>query len=858
MSRLENPDDPTDELPTEDLSLEEDGLSKGSKAEDADHSTRIRWARVTEIVDGALQRPDAKERRRFLKEACAGEAELLAEVEGLLRFEDAGVAWLPSASTASSISSRDSAQSASDQNKTKDEDGVTVGTEIGPYRIESWLGEGGMGRVALASESTLGRHVALKLIRQDKSSPELLLRFEQERRILAGLNHPNIAKVLGSGTHEGLPYFAMEYVAGQSLDRWCDEQRLTIDSRIRLMLQICGALDEAHLNLVVHRDLKPSNILVDVDGRPKVLDFGIAKRLIDGELGAEIGATTRGHHPLSLPYAAPEQIRNQPVTQATDVYSLGVLLYELLCGHTPFELDRDPFENMRRICEQEPTPPSRRATLNREVWRRGNPKTIAAQKLGEYRNTDPRVLKRRLSGDLDAIVLKALAKKPADRYRTVSDLSRDLVCYLEGKPVHARSGDVFYRSGRLLHRRWKEFVLLAAILVGVLGVYSGLEGRKERVESLNTMVEFVRNVASDAGKEDEERVRLGWTVSGKQLFEILEDSARKRLEDNPRGLSDALEAIGQEAQANGYYKEAGLMLRDTLGIRQRLFGNDHHKTSRALNNLGTLAHQAGHRKLAEIYYYESLAMKERLGQSSKKTAKVRSNLASLRMFRGAYSDAEPLFLGLLQELETSETRNIPELASAHRNLGLLYFLSGRLDESISHLQNALKLRAEEYGNGDPQTVSVLSVLGRVYQAQALLQESSTERLDLFEAAQKAFYETLDVRRKRFDPGHLHIASVQKDRASLYVDMGKSEDAYLDWKDAFDVFSKKRPAGWEMAHLCQIYIQAGWNKEEIRREWKDCRRADTWEALTRIRGEESYYARRAQEFLVQNNLTVISG
>ncbi len=359
-------------------------------------ATAARWARVTEIVGGALERPDARERRRYLRSACAGDRELRREVEALLRFEDADSGILAGPLLGERADPGDETPAAV-------KPALEAGQEIGSYRVERLLGEGGMGVVALAYDPELDRRVALKLLRREGAGEELPRRFETERRVLARLDHPHIARIFDAGTagagDDRQPYFAMEYVEGEPIDAWCDRRKVPVEGRLRLVLEVCDALAEAHRGLVVHRDLKPGNILVTAAGEPKILDFGIAKEL-DALAGADL--TRAGGQPLTPAYASPEQVRGRPVTVASDVYSLGVLLYRLLCGHPPYTLDGDQLENARRVCFEEPPSPSARAMVALEVWRRGTPESVPPAALAEARGTTPEALRRRLRGDLDS------------------------------------------------------------------------------------------------------------------------------------------------------------------------------------------------------------------------------------------------------------------------------------------------------------------------------------------------------------------------------------------------------------------------------------------------------------------------
>ena len=314
-----------------------------------------------------------------------------------------------------------------------------VGRRVGAYRIQKLLGRGGMGAVFLANrdDDQFRKNVALKLLRFETDDPDVLARFRNERQILAALDHPNIAALYdGGSTDDGLPYIVMEYVDGQPMKEYCDARGLSVAERLRLFRQICDAVQYAHQKLIVHRDLKPGNILVTREGVPKLLDFGIAKLLLAPELLGNAAVHTRtGMYVMTPDYASPEQIRGEVVSTATDVYSLGAVLYELLAGQRPHRLTRyDPVELQREICESDPKPPSAG----------GNPA---------------------LRGDLDTIVLKAMHRDPARRYRSVEQFSEDILRYLESRPVTARPDTLVYRLSRFSSRnRWG---IAAAVTVAI-------------------------------------------------------------------------------------------------------------------------------------------------------------------------------------------------------------------------------------------------------------------------------------------------------------------------------------------------------------------------------------------------------
>lgn len=381
-----------------------------------------RWKVVEQILEAALeQAPD--ERAAFLTRACQGDDELRREVEALISSYDEAGSFIEDPLLADIVTIP--------QHNTTQLDSLSslVGQRIGAYRIESEIGRGGMGAVYLATraDNVFQRRVAIKIVKRGMDTDFILRRFRRERQILATLNHPHIAALLdGGSTRDGLPYFVLEYVAGKPLNRFCDERKLSVAERLRLVQQVCAAVSYAHQKQIVHRDLKPGNILVTDDGTVKLLDFGIAK-LLGPEWGLDTVEQTGTAVRLMTPeYASPEQVRGLPVTPASDVYSLGVLLYELLTGRRPYHLtSHAPHEIARVICEQTPTRPSSIAASGGKVH------------YAEERSTTPELLHTELAGNLDNLILKCLSKDPQQRYPTAAELAADIGRHLAGEAVQA-------------------------------------------------------------------------------------------------------------------------------------------------------------------------------------------------------------------------------------------------------------------------------------------------------------------------------------------------------------------------------------------------------------------------------------
>jgi non-specific serine/threonine protein kinase/serine/threonine-protein kinase len=386
------------------------------------------------------------------------------------------------------------------------------GERIGPYRLVREIGRGGMGTVYLAvrSDDAFQKRVALKVLKRGMDTDAIVRRFRNERQILASLDHPFISGLLDGGTTPGgLPYFAMEYVEGQPIDEYCDARQLDTTARLQMFMKICSAVQYAHQNLIIHRDIKPANVLVTADGTPKLLDFGIAK-LLNPDLDGHTLAPTAEGSPLMTPeYASPEQVRGEVVTTATDVYSLGVLLYELLTGRRPYQLaSRTPAEIARVVCNSVPERPSTAVTRTAGSATHAEAVTGAADNpdgsagVERTRATDPQRLRRRLAGDLDNIVLKALNKEPARRYLSVDQFSEDIRRHLAGLPVIARKDTIGYRTAKFVRRNRTgvaaAVVILVALIAGIVGTsWQARAARRERARA-EQRFEDVRHLANAA------------------------------------------------------------------------------------------------------------------------------------------------------------------------------------------------------------------------------------------------------------------------------------------------------------------------------------------------------------------------
>lgn len=430
--------------------------------------TPEQWERISHIFEEALSLHGA-EREAYLNEACAADPGFRGEVDSLLAsHEQAGSKFLNTSGSPPERPSSTSPRAA-----------VQAGHRIGPYLVEKQIGHGGMGEVyaATRADGQYEKKVALKLVRAGYDAAFVLERFRSERQILAGLEHPNIAGLLDGGTTEDTtPYLVMELVEGVPIDSYCDELKLSITERLPLFRQICSAVQYAHQRLVIHRDIKPGNILVTKDGTPKLLDFGIAK-MLDASGNAE--ATML--RPMTPEYASPEQVRGEPVSTSTDVYSLGVVLYQLLTGRSPYRVDtRTPAKLAEAITHEEPEKPSTSVERMETIGVNGGSRKITPELVSGTREATPARLQKRLRGDLDFISMKALRKEPEHRYSSAEQLSEDIRRHLEGLPVTARKGTWNYKAGKFL-KRHKVGVAAFALLLLAIGTGVAATLREARI-----------------------------------------------------------------------------------------------------------------------------------------------------------------------------------------------------------------------------------------------------------------------------------------------------------------------------------------------------------------------------------------
>ena len=516
--------------------------------------TPERWAQIRQIFEGALERT-AADRAAYLRTACARDGELRREVDSLLASHDSAGDFL-----------NKPAANISGMTHTLISSGIELpdyppGYRLGPYELQKCIGRGGMGSVWLASRSDneFKKRTAIKLVKRGMDTQEILRRFRLERQVLAGLMHPNIAALIdGGSTPDGLPYLVMEYVEGVRIDRYCEAHKSTITERLILFRDVCSAVQYAHGNLVVHRDLKAGNILVTAEGVPKLLDFGIAKLIRTDDSPGAAAETRPELRPMTLDYASPEQVRGEPITTATDVYSLGVLLYKLLTGKSPYGPDARSDSALRKaICEKEPLKPSAVVlTDEKTVIPQATQKIDVSEE--ESREKARRRVKKKLAGDLDMIVLMALRKEPRRRYVSVEQFSEDIRRYLEGRPVIARSDTFGYRSAKFIRRNAVAVGAAALIAVTLFGVAIFEQRSAARSAGTESAVEKrLRVVEAESVRQQRDLMNTYYSLADSQTGAAALETDRAALasarafERTHPGLRDTAEFVAMAAMKVG-------------------------------------------------------------------------------------------------------------------------------------------------------------------------------------------------------------------------------------------------------------------------------------------------------------------
>lgn len=707
--------------------------------------TPEKWKRVKDIFHSAFEMNEA-ERECFISAECGDDETMLVEVNSLFSahsesdspFDNPAFEAISSLVEDTAVPSRE-------------------GQIVGAYKIESEIGRGGMGAVYLASraDAAFDKKVAIKLIKRGFDTDEIVRRFRHERQILAALEHPNITRLLdGGSTDDGLPFLVMDYVDGKPLNVYSNENRLSIKQRLDIFLRVCSAVSYAHQNLVIHRDLKPSNILVTADGVPKLLDFGIAKLVAqNGDDALTIDKTLNNFHAMTPEYASPEQVIGQPVTTASDIYSLAVILFELLTGHRPYRFKTNSADEINRILAD--TVPTRPSTVCR------------LQGLNVVLD-NPQSVERTLKGDLDNIVLMAMRKESERRYSSVEQFAEDIRRYLAGLPVIAQEDTFGYRASKFVKRNKAGVAAGAGIAASLIG---GLIAVSRQARIASRQRDRARNEARKAEKvnlflqkmlSSADPRQQGKDIKLVEILDLAAASIEKDFADEPAIIADLHTTIGLTFLSQGKFDQAEPHLAGALETRLKLFGRRNHDTAISFYNIGQLLQARGDAAAAESYYQRSLRWLG--GGVHLDTANVLHKLAGVLTLQGKNAEAihtlrETLKIrrGLLEE-------NHPDIAHTLSELGTVLTVVGDTAAAEPLQRQALAVMRRCYGDEHPDTASVLiNLFGSIQHKNPV-------------EAERLVVEALRIRRKLLGDDHPDVAWTLYHLSFLKINKGEPAQA----------------------------------------------------------------------------------
>lgn len=804
--------------------------------------TPERWRRIEALFEAVLERPP-EQREAFLDRACAGDPALHEEVDSLRAQHEAEPTFLETPLVEVPVLP-----------DVPEEPDVDAGEDrrIGPYRLIRPLGRGGMGTVYLAvrDDDAFTQYAALKVLRRGLDTEDVLRRFRAERQILAQLSHPNIARLFdGGATEAGRSYFVMEYVEGEVITAYCDRRRLSVDERLGLFRKVCEAVHHAHRNLVVHRDLKPSNILVTEEGEPKLLDFGIAKLLAPAEAGVSAPLTQTGRRVMTPEYASPEQVRGEAVTTASDVYALGVLLYELLTGCHPYRLERRTVREVERVvCEETPERPSTAVGRSDAIEQEdGSTCAISPEQVSAARSTRPGSLRRRLRGDLDDMVLMALRKEPERRYASAEQLSEDVRRHLDGLPVVAQPDTLTYRMKKFV-RRHRVGVAASAVIVLLLAaatIVTAVQSRRIRAQAQTVraerdraeqVVDFLVNLfeASDPVQS------RGETITARELLERGSRRVERELSAQPAVQAEMTAVMGRVYTSLGRYDRAEEHARRALARRKELYPAGHPEIAQSLNDLGLVMNEKSRYDAADSLFRRALALRrDHFGEHSFEVAESLQNLGWLLVRTNEYETADSLYRRALAIRRDIRGPRHPDVAETLSDFGILQRRRGNLEAAERIQRNALSIRREAYGDTHRWVGQSLNNLAIVMEdksnyaaAESLLTEAvdvwrrvlgeehpdvilalsnlakQHEHQERYEAADSLFRYVLQKQKQTLGDNHRLIALTLADLAGIQREQGALDDAEALYRRALTMRrhlfgDEHREVGWTLEGLADI-------------------------------------------------------
>ena len=688
--------------------------------------TPERWQELQRVLDEAFALPET-ERQAFLVARCPDET-LRREALSLLAAAESSNLPLDGPSPGHLPSGKDPVR-------------------VGPYCLLERIGHGGMGTVWIARRVDQVHHqkVAVKLLQWGLEGEEATRRFQREREILAQLEHPNIARLLDGGTAEdGRPYLVMERIEGLPVHRYCEEHDLDVPARLRLFQKICTAVHFAHQNLVVHRDIKPANILVTEDGEPKLLDFGIAKLLSTENFPLTVVPTAPGRAPMTPAWASPEQLRGEHVVTATDIYSLGVLLFHLLTGKTPYSLDGLSYlQVVRAVSDREPP--------------------LASNVVRAEDSPQSPDLVRRLTGDLDSILLRALRQDPTLRYSSAEHFAQDIERHLTGLPVLARQGTFLYRSRKFVARNRVGVAVAATILGLLLTFLVTLLDRERQITAERDRFERTAGFLTQLFAQPDPK---GANNPDLRAREVLDRGAQEihSLADQPQVQADMRIVIGRSYFGLGLYEAATREIEEALHVRRATLPEGHVQIGEALALLGQVESDRGRLELAEVHLREALDIFRRAHTAPHpELAEGQFRLAWILERRGAYEEAKPLYRTALEQIRVLDEPEL--LAEILNGLGILLREQASYDESEALLRESLALRRERFGELHALTLGSSNSLGLLLQARGQLDE-----------AEQIFRQALEQAQSLFEGPHKTTATLLANLGGVLSRKGRHEEA----------------------------------------------------------------------------------
>jgi len=796
--------------------------------------------RIRDLFEKAVEMP-TEMRELFIDQNCGDDDGLRDEIKSLLASD---VAHRSDVSRGPLTGAIGAAVDATTKSRREE----LLGSTIGPYRLTQVLGHGGAGTVYLGerADRQYSAQVAVKVVEGAALNAEIGRRFKAERQILASLNHQNIARLIDAGeTQDGYPYLVMEYVHGEPIDKYCDRKKLNVEERIDLMLKVCGAIQYAHQNLIVHRDIKPGNILVMPDGTPKLLDFGIAKLLDTSDAAAAMALTRMNDRVLTPEYASPEQILGQTITTASDVYSLGMVLFELLTGLRPYKISTSSqLELERTICVIDS---SRASTVVRQALTRvasETPHSRDIYTIAESRQITPMRLRARLNGDLDAILARALRKEAVHRYNSVEQFSDDLRRHLAREPVQARQGNWAYYMQRFARRHTfgvaagTGFVVLITAALVVVSMQSkriaeerdAANRERQTSEAVASFMTNVFDAADPFSVQDKE-------VTAKELLDNAAERIRNDLNQEPAVKARLLEQIGRSYEHQGYAQLGVGLLEESLKIKEQQLGTNDPSLAATLQYLGNLQLDQGSldssrasfkraRSILQLNSLENSAAYATLLSDSGKLELNANNLevaasllneaipllqatfakdhtlvgtaltrlARVRIWHRNFQDAEPLAREAVRIQSSRLPELHPESVLAISALGESLLGQGKASEAAPYIEKALENSTRIYGSDSSRLTFNLQLIIDLRRAQNRLPE----------AAQFA-QDALDVSLRRYGDNNQYTAYTRTTLGIIEWQLGNYAKAESELRRAIEIYGNSLPPTHAYVTAAEYYL-----------------------------------------------------